>query len=60
MGEQCRHESHPALVLEIKAAFLAAVDVQEVADRADGEPGLAVDPLVDLDLPLVTLTETPF
>jgi len=60
VGKQCGHESHAALALEIKAALLAAVDVQEVADRANREPGLSVDPLVDLDLSLVARTETAF
>jgi len=60
VGEQRGYESHPALALEIKAALLAAVDVQEVADRADRESRLPVDPLVDLDLSLVARTETAF
>ena len=29
---------------QLQAALLAAVDVQEVADRADREPGLSVEP----------------
>ncbi len=60
VGKQRSHESHAALALAIKAAILAAVDVQEVADRADRKPGLSVDPLVDLDLSLVARTETAF